>query len=64
MKKNVAVTLTEEEIQKVKDLVSEGMEDLQGTLLLGIHVLIAKSFKSDKVEAALNIASNLFAVSD
>jgi len=64
MKKNTAVTLTEEEIKKVEDLVSEAMEDLQGTLLIGMNVLIAKSFKTEKVEAALNLASKLFAVGD
>lgn len=62
--KGNANVLTKTDIRKVEVLVSDAMDDLQGTLLIALNVLIAKSFEADKIEAAMKLAATLIAVND
>lgn len=62
--KNNANVLTKGDIRKVEVLVSDAMEDLEGTIMIALNVLIAKSFEVDKIEAAMKLAATLIAVND
>ena len=55
--------LTAKELELVEGIVSDAMEDLKGTILKGIGVIIAKKFESGRVNHAMKMVDRLVDIS-
>ena len=57
--KNNITTLSQEDIEIVKDVISDCMNNLEETILAGIAVNLRIKFNKDKLEDVLKLAEKL-----
>lgn len=55
--------LNQEDIEIIKDVISDSMNDLKDTILIAINVILAKRFEKPKIEAAMKLAEQLIDIS-
>ena len=61
--KNNITTLFQEDIEIVKDIISDCMNNLEDTILAGIAVNLRIKFNKDKLEDVLKLAEKLVDIS-
>jgi len=63
LQKNDITILSQEDIEIVKDVISDCMNNLEETILAGIAVNLRIKFNKDKLEDVLKLAEKLVDIS-